>query len=118
MPGSRQALPVKRAAAYLLLRLEERLLPPLDLALVLLLLALARPPEDDDLLPLLPDLLLPPLDAEARLDDGDDFEDEEELRDAIACTPCGSRAAHARAGPRPNLGGWREGAVGAIGIPL
>ncbi|MBC5766832.1 hypothetical protein [Ramlibacter albus] len=120
---------VTRNACYLLLRLDERLLlllPPL-----LLLrdpLALARPPDEDDLLPLdrlLP--LLPPLEADARLelllllrpDDDGDREEDDELRDAIACTPCtGCRATQGRAGPRVNLGASRGTAVGALAFCL
>jgi hypothetical protein len=79
----------RRGADYLLLLLEERLLPELELRLperLLLPLALAR-----SLWALLFWVLaLPPLLAAcARLDlpdDEEDLEEEEELRDAIACS--------------------------------
>jgi hypothetical protein len=77
-------------AAHLLELREERLLPLLALRLperlpLLALLALPRPL--DERLCALGLLLL--LDASARLDlpeDEDDFEEEEELRDGMACS--------------------------------
>ena len=101
---------------YLLLLFEERLLlPALELPLLLLPLALAR-----SLCALLSWVLaLPPLLAAwARLilpADGDDDleEEEEELRDAMACSFDGlQKAAVAAAAQTPNLGRLRTEAVG------
>lgn len=87
-PRRRLARPVGRARTHLLLLREEDLLPALEprllpLALGLLLLLAGE---------LLRLLLLPPLEALARLllelraGEEPDLEDEEELRDAIACS--------------------------------
>lgn len=119
VPGSRQALRPKRERAYLVLRLDERLLPELLPELRLREpLALARPPDADEDLEL-PERLLPPFDAEARpellprLDDDDERGEDEELRDAIALLlvlDCGPRTPAQAL--RPNLGAPRAAAVG------